>query len=125
MMAQDNEEQKPVEESTTKKHRIRIRRKEKPAGTPGVTFDFAGKVIKQEITEPGEMLIKPKVRFSRTKVLEKVPTIPEADLESTENKNLTIVHKAELERLKMVKKSKPEPKVEKKLTKTVPNMTIS
>ena len=54
-----------------------------------------------------------------------MPTIPEADLESTENKNLAIVHKAELERLKRVNMSKPELKAEKKLTKTVPNMKIS
>lgn len=45
-----------------------------------------------------------------------MPTIPEADLESTENKNLAIVHKAELERLKRVNMSKPELKAEKKLT---------
>ena len=48
--------EKPAE-STAKKHRIRIKRKEKPSGTPGVTFDFAGKVIKQEVAEPGELLV--------------------------------------------------------------------
>ena len=70
------------------------------------------------------------MRFSRAKVIEKEPCIRESDREDTElresNNGLMIVHKAELERLKRVRKGVPELRSEKKqLTKTMPNMAIT